>query len=61
MGLLNGLKKQMKEAYEEGKNKGKKLGSFEYQSEKIEEKKTKEITGKRENIQYEKRGRSILP
>jgi len=37
MGLLNGFKEQMKEAYEEGKAKGKQTGSFSHQMQKKQE------------------------
>jgi Zn finger protein HypA/HybF involved in hydrogenase expression len=37
MGSLDKFKEQMKEAYEEGKNKGKQAGSFSYQIQKKQE------------------------
>lgn len=50
MGFLDDFKKQMKEAYEDGKQKGKERGSFEYQKQKMEDK----LNEKAEKRQYEK-------
>ncbi len=57
MGAFDDFKNKMKEAYEEGKERGKKAGSFEYQKEQVIEKqkiRAEKRLEKQEEKQYQK-------